>query len=236
MKEILIILLNLIFLLIVWVILNYKIKKNSIPSRLEEYTREVERLIVELNRAVDDVVSVSEDRIKQLKSVIKKAEKLLKKIEEKESKGLLNISDEAGDAVFSDSTDHSKTGYAGDTGENRKRGYITEGSNNSSNVLEEDIHRDDKKSKDKIKKNVSESINTDQYEVKDGVGATGNARVSKNKYVQDENKSLAEKTAHLFSMGYTREEVAKILGVTIGEVEFLRSLGSLGIQRGIRKK
>ena len=79
MKDILLILFNIVIVSIVWIILNSKINKNSLPSRIEEYTREVERLIVELNRALDEVVSISEERVKELKSMIKKAEKVVKK-------------------------------------------------------------------------------------------------------------------------------------------------------------
>ncbi len=79
MKELLIILLNLIFLAIMWIVLSSKIKRNSIPSRIEEYTREVERLIIELNRALDDVVSISEEKVEELKALIKRSEKILKK-------------------------------------------------------------------------------------------------------------------------------------------------------------
>ena len=45
---------------------------------LQQYTREVENLIVQLNAAVDDVVNVAEDRIEELKETIERAEKLLK--------------------------------------------------------------------------------------------------------------------------------------------------------------
>ena len=79
MSYILLLIINLIVIFIAWVILNAKIKKNSIPSRIEEYTNKVERLIIELNRAVEDVVSVSEERIDELKSLIKNAEKVIKK-------------------------------------------------------------------------------------------------------------------------------------------------------------
>ena len=79
MKDILLILFNIVIVSIVWIILNSKINKNSIPSRIEEYTREVERLIIELNRALDEVVTISEERVRELKSMIKKAEKVIKK-------------------------------------------------------------------------------------------------------------------------------------------------------------
>ena len=68
---------NLILIFIFYVILNNKINKNSTPLLLEKYAREVENLIVELNRAVDDVLNLSEERINELKKVIKKTEKLL---------------------------------------------------------------------------------------------------------------------------------------------------------------
>jgi hypothetical protein len=59
-------------------VLHSRIRKSSTPSLLEQYTREVENLIVQLNAAVDDVVNVAEDRIEELKETIERAEKLLK--------------------------------------------------------------------------------------------------------------------------------------------------------------
>jgi len=70
-------LINIILIFIASVILNNRINKKSTGFVLEEYTREVEKLIVELNRALDDVLNISEERLKELKRVIKKAEKVL---------------------------------------------------------------------------------------------------------------------------------------------------------------
>jgi hypothetical protein len=78
MSLILVLIINIIIIFIVFVILHGRIRKNSAPSLLEQYTREVERLIVQLNAAVDDVVNVAEDRIEELKETIEQAEKLLK--------------------------------------------------------------------------------------------------------------------------------------------------------------
>jgi DNA uptake protein ComE-like DNA-binding protein len=73
-----IILINVILIFILYVVLNNKIKKNSKSTLLDTYAGEVETLIVELNRAVEDVLNVSEERISDLKKLIKRAEKLLK--------------------------------------------------------------------------------------------------------------------------------------------------------------
>jgi len=70
-------LINIILIFIASVILNNRINKKSSAFLLEEYTREVEKLIVELNRALEDVLNISEQRLKELKRVIKKAEKIL---------------------------------------------------------------------------------------------------------------------------------------------------------------
>jgi len=78
MSLILVIIINIIIIFIAFVVLNSRIRKSSAPSLLEQYTKEVENLIVQLNAAVDDVVSVAEDRIEELKEVITRAEKLLK--------------------------------------------------------------------------------------------------------------------------------------------------------------
>jgi len=78
MSLILVLIINIIIIFIVFVILHGRIRKNSAPSLLEQYTREVEKLIVQLNAAVDDVVNVAEDHIQELKETIEQAEKLLK--------------------------------------------------------------------------------------------------------------------------------------------------------------
>ena len=74
-----IILINIILIFILYVVLSSRIKKNSKSTLLDTYTEKVENLIVELNRAVEDVLNISEERIEDLKKLIKKAEKLLKK-------------------------------------------------------------------------------------------------------------------------------------------------------------
>jgi hypothetical protein len=73
-----IVLINIILIFILYVVLNNKIKKNSKSTLLDTYAAEVENIIVELNRAVEDVLNISEERIENLKKLIKKAEKLLK--------------------------------------------------------------------------------------------------------------------------------------------------------------
>ncbi|MBN2324220.1 MAG: hypothetical protein JXQ30_10830 [Spirochaetes bacterium] len=78
MNIVLVIVLNIILLFIVFVILASRIKKQSAPRVLDEYTKEVEALIVELNNAVDQAVGISEERIKELKRLIRKAERLIK--------------------------------------------------------------------------------------------------------------------------------------------------------------
>ncbi len=78
MSLIYIVLINIILIFIFFVVLNSKIKKNSAPSLLGRYTKEVEKLVVELNRAVDNAVNISEDRIDELKKLIKRAQKIIK--------------------------------------------------------------------------------------------------------------------------------------------------------------
>ncbi len=80
-----IILINIILIFIVYVVLSSKIKKNSKSTLLDTYAGEVENLIVELNRAVEDVLNISEERIGDLKKLIKKADKLLKNPEVKKA-------------------------------------------------------------------------------------------------------------------------------------------------------
>ena len=78
MISLYIVLINIILIFILYVVLSSKIKKNSKSTLLDTYAGEVEKLIVELNRAVEDVLNISEERIEDLKKLIKKAEKLLK--------------------------------------------------------------------------------------------------------------------------------------------------------------
>ncbi len=78
MSTVLVIVMNIILLFIVFVILMNRIKKQSAPRVLDEYTKEVEALIVELNNAVDQTVNISEERIKELKRCIRKAERIIK--------------------------------------------------------------------------------------------------------------------------------------------------------------
>ncbi len=80
-----IVLINIILIFILYVVLSSKIKKNSKSTLLDTYAGEVENLIVELNRAVEDVLNISEERIGDLKKLIKKAEKLLKNPEVKKA-------------------------------------------------------------------------------------------------------------------------------------------------------
>jgi NAD-specific glutamate dehydrogenase len=143
MSLLLVVVINIILLFIFFVILNSKIKKNSVPRLLEEYTKEVEELIVELNRAVDSAVNLSEERIKALKRGIRKAERLLK----------------------------------------------------DPRLGEEVPSKEEEKPVEPV---------------------------------LGEHKNLMEKTRHLLSMGYTKEDIAKQLNISKPEVEFLQALSKEG--------
>ena len=145
MSLILVLVINIIIIFIVFVVLHSRIRKNSAPSLLEQYTREVENLIVQLNAAVDDVVNVAEDRIGELKETIERAEKLLK---------------------------------------NPKL----------------------KKLQPTQKKPSTRAVSSN---AKTQMGDRGN---------------LVERTKHLLGMGHSKEEIARILGISRAEVEFLESL------------
>jgi len=165
MSYILLLLINLIVIFIVWIIINSKIKKNSTPSRIEEYTRNVERLIIELNRALEDVLSISEERINELKSLIKKSERVARK----------------------------------------------------SSKLSKDPLKSDIKLNENLKdrgaykgaKNINEVLNGNEIE-----------KVRKN----SKENTLIEKARHLGAMGYSKDEIAKMLGISPAEVDFLQSL------------
>lgn len=78
MSTLLVIALNIILIFIVFVILMNRIKKQSAPRVLDEYAKDVEALIVELNNAVDQAVNISEERVKELKRCTRKAERIIK--------------------------------------------------------------------------------------------------------------------------------------------------------------
>lgn len=79
MSLVYVIIINIIIIFIAFVVLNNKINKKSTSTLLEKYAGEVENLIIELNRAVEDVLNLSEERIEELKKLIKKAERILNK-------------------------------------------------------------------------------------------------------------------------------------------------------------
>jgi len=178
MSYIFLIIINLIIVFIAWVILYSKIKKNSIPSRIEEYTREVERLIIELNRAVEDVVSISEERVDELKSLINQATKIIDK-----AKNVKNLKIEKSDI--------SNTSYSDKMQKTVDSGNKIENNSKTNQSAKELV----KKNKDK-----------------------------KESQIKIEESSLIEKTRHLVTMGYSVEEIAKMLGITPAEVDFLKSL------------
>jgi len=181
MSYILLLTINLIIVFIAWVILYSKIKKNSIPSRIEEYTREVERLIIELNRALEDVVSISEERIEELKSLIKKAEKVIGR----SNRGLRNKE-----------TPEVKTR----SGQNKKP-VSDKPKKESKGVV--------------VEKNRENSLSSDKPQIDTNKNSID---------IGPDSNSLMEKTKHLAVMGYSRDEIAKALGITPGEVDFLRSI------------
>ncbi len=82
------IIINIIIIFIAFVVLNNKINKKSTSTLLEKYAGEVENLIIELNRAVEDVLNLSEERMDELKKLIKKAERILNKPAVKKSLSL----------------------------------------------------------------------------------------------------------------------------------------------------
>ena len=143
MNLFLISILNILFIVIAYIILSKRIKESSVPALTERYTKEVERLIVELNSALEDVLGISEERIDELKRLIKKAEK---------------INDKAGKKI----------------------------------------------SNKKVKQNKVEP--------------------KAKKSQSDNNSNLLEKARHLMSMGYSTDEIAKVLNIQKAEVEFLESL------------
>ena len=146
---------NCIVIFIVYVVLNSRIRKNSVPGVLERYTREVENLIVELNSALDDAVNISEEKIEELKSVIATAERILKK--------------------------------------------------------------------PVVKKALAERRDKGVASVKEDVDATPGPDVDFQPKTS-ESENLLKKTRHLRSMGYSKDEISRILKIQRAEVDFLESI------------
>jgi hypothetical protein len=96
MSLVYVILINIILIFIFSVVLNHKINKNSTSALLDKYAKDVEDLIVELNRTVDDLLDLSEERVEELKKLIKKAEKLLKNREVRSALAAGQGAEEAG--------------------------------------------------------------------------------------------------------------------------------------------
>ena len=210
MSIVYVILINVILIFITFVILNHKINKNSTSALLDRYAREVENLIVELNRAVDDVLSLSEERIGELKKLIRKAEKVslaqeppedVKQVKEeprgKKSPATLPLYDGLGKKVVF-----------------RSPGGMGEG------ALEGD----------RVPKRVTEAsgLNADFGDSRAAPPAPGPASRPEEERRGAETRpvNMLERTRHLLAMGHSKEEIAKILGISKAEMDFLASLHS----------
>jgi len=205
MSIVYVILINVILIFITFVILNHKISKNSTSALLDRYAREVENLIVELNRAVDDVLSLSEERIGELKKLIRKAEKVSLAQEPPEdvkqakqeprgtkSPATLPLYDGLGKKV------------------DFRPGGTLEG--------------------DRVPKRATEASGVSTEGRTSQV--TPPAPVPESRSVEERHVretrpvNMLERTRHLLAMGHSKEEIANILGISKAEMDFLASLHS----------
>ena len=205
MSIVYVILINVILIFITFVILNHKISKNSTSALLDRYAREVENLIVELNRAVDDVLSLSEERIGELKKLIRKAEKVSLAQEPPED---VKQAKQEPRGTKSPATLPLYDGL-GKKVEFRPGGTL-EG--------------------DRVPKRVTEAsgVNTEGRNSR----VTPPAPVPASRSVEERHVretrpvNMLERTRHLLAMGHSKEEIANILGISKAEMDFLASLHS----------
>ena len=205
MSIVYVILINVILIFITFVILNHKINKNSTSALLDRYAREVENLIVELNRAVDDVLSLSEERIGELKKLIRKAEKVSLAQEPPED---VKQAKQEPRGTKSPATLPLYDGL-GKKVEFRPGGTL-EG--------------------DRVPKRVTEAfgVNTEGRNSR----VTSPAPVPASRSVEERHVretrpvNMLERTRHLLAMGHSKEEIANILGISKAEMDFLASLHS----------
>ena len=205
MSIVYVILINVILIFITFVILNHKINKNSTSALLDRYAREVENLIVELNRAVDDVLSLSEERIGELKKLIRKAEKVSLAQEPPED---VKQAKQEPRGTKSPATLPLYDGL-GKKVEFRPGGTL-EG--------------------DRVPKRVTEASGVNAEGRNSRV--TPPAPVPASQSVEERHGretrpvNMLERTRHLLAMGHSKEEIANILGISKAEMDFLASLHS----------
>ena len=205
MSIVYVILINVILIFITFVILNHKINKNSTSALLDRYAREVENLIVELNRAVDDVLSLSEERIGELKKLIRKAEKVSLAQEPPED---VKQAKQEPRGTKSPATLPLYDGL-GKKVEFRSSGNL-EG--------------------DRVPKRVTEASGVNAEGRNSRV--TPPAPVPASRSVEERHGretrpvNMLERTRHLLAMGHSKEEIANILGISKAEMDFLASLHS----------
>jgi hypothetical protein len=204
MSIVYVILINVILIFITFVILNHKINKNSTSALLDRYTREVENLIVELNRAVDDVLSLSEERIGDLKKLIRKAEKV--SVPREPPEDVKQAKQESRGGNKSPATLPLYDGL-GKKVEIRPGGAL-EG--------------------DRVPKRVAEAfgVNADVADprVTPPAPVPAPRSVEERRGAETRPVNMLERTRHLLAMGHSKEEIADILGISKAEMDFLASL------------
>jgi DNA-binding CsgD family transcriptional regulator len=209
-------LINIILLFIIYLVLNHKINKNSTSALLDKYAREVENLIVELNRTLDDVLNLSEERVNELKRLIRKAEKALA-FEGAAPEGAgapapfvrahATAAEGKGKKTEAKSARRNTEGAAGDAG--RSRGEDSAGrvlgsaeSARPVSVPAESVPLYDMRGK---KVDILPAVEEEHRE-------------------SPRPSNIFERTRHLLSMGHSKDEIARMLNLSRAEMEFLASL------------
>jgi len=210
MSLVYVVLINVILIFIVYVVLNHKINKHSTSALLDRYAREVESLIVELNRSIDDVLNLSEERVGELKKLLRKAEKLLNDPVAKKSLA-------AGDET-------PGTGNTVSAG-TRRRGaalYDERGRRSAPSPAPDAPHAV------KAPAGGNSAAGGDSQRTLNGEPAGTGPTVREDASYSPGGESLrvnmVERTRHLLSMGHSKEEIAGILRISRAEMDFLVSL------------
>jgi hypothetical protein len=206
-------LINVILLFIVYLVLSHKINKNSTSALLDKYAREVESLIVELNRTLDDVLNLSEERVSELKKLIRKAEKVL--VSDRLSPG----EPHPGGAGVPASAPSGVTKAAGD---GESRGV-------------HDAEREKKTEAKSARRNTEGGrpasvppvgvppVSVPLYDMR-GKKVDILPAVEEERRESPRTSNIFERTRHLLSMGHSKEEIARMLNLSRAEMEFLASL------------
>jgi hypothetical protein len=225
MSTVYAILINAILLFIVYLVLNHKINKNSTSALLDKYAREVENLIVELNRTLDDVLNLSEERVNDLKKLIKKAEKTLISERSAPQGDGAPVSSAKGEVV-------SAVGppVRGANGGRKAKGSgakpAGKGAGDDPGKFTPVRLRADHggEAGSGVPQASVQPAEVPLYDLRDKKIDVTTPSAEGGRRESPRTANIFERTRHLLSMGHSKDEIAKMLHLSRAEMEFLASL------------